>query len=112
MLSNLLFRSKRALVGVALFVVASIGPAFVPPQLAPEFTTCSAQEEKSAGEDRATSFRNVTGATTEDIAGGPLLIAAYAVILVLLFLYVIRLGKLHTRTLEDLSRLEKSLKED
>ena len=64
---------------------------------------------KDAADDRAQSFQTVSGAVKEDIAGGPLMLAAYAVVWLAVFGYVFRLVRLH-RTLEDnLTRVERAV---
>lgn len=64
---------------------------------------------QDAAEERSQSFRAVEGAVKEDIAGGPLLVAAYAVIWVLVLLYVVRLVRLQQRAERDVARLERVL---
>ncbi|MDH5672333.1 MAG: hypothetical protein OEZ06_09300 [Myxococcales bacterium] len=67
------------------------------------------QQGGDAAEGRSTEFRAVEGATEEDVPGGPLLVGAYAVILALLVLYVLRLSGLQRRLAGDLGRLERTL---
>jgi CcmD family protein len=62
-----------------------------------------------AAEDRAQSFQSVSGAVKEDIPGGPLMLAAYAVVWLAVFGYVFRLGRLHARLEDNLSRVERAL---
>jgi len=50
-------------------------------------------QEESAPESRAQSFQAVEGATKEDVPGGPLLLGAYALIWILVFAYLLRLGR-------------------
>jgi CcmD family protein len=57
-------------------------------------------------EGRAQSFEAVSGAMKEDVPGGPLLIAAYAVVWVAVFGYVLRLGRLHVQVEQSLGRVE------
>ncbi len=57
-------------------------------------------------DDRAQTFEAVTGGVKEDIAGGPLLLAAYAVVWIAVFGYVVHLGRLHGRLSESLQRIE------
>jgi CcmD family protein len=64
---------------------------------------------QDAAEQRSQSFQAVQGAVREDVAGGPLLLAAYGVIWVLVLLYVIRLVRLQTRSQADIERLERVL---
>jgi hypothetical protein len=69
--------------------------------------TAAAQEE--AVGDRATSFQAVQGAAKEDVPGGPLLLGAYAFVLVLLIGYAARLGALQAKTGRELERLSRAL---
>ena len=64
---------------------------------------------ESAEESRAESFQAVEGAVQEDIAGGPLMLAVYAVTWVFIFLYVLRLVSLQQRTLKEVERLSTQL---
>lgn len=74
------------------------------PALAEEPAADDAQGE-SAAESRAEAFRAVEGAVEEDIAGGPLMLGAYAITWVFLFLYVVRLTSLQQRTQREVERL-------
>jgi CcmD family protein len=67
------------------------------------------QPAESPAESRSQAFVAVEGAVAEDIAGGPLMLTAYAVIWVLLLAYVFRLTKLHNKTQVELDRLSKVL---
>jgi CcmD family protein len=64
-----------------------------------------------AAEDRAQSFRSVNGGVKEDIPGGPLMLAAYAVVWLAIFGYVVRLVRLHRGVVVSLNRLERALTE-
>jgi hypothetical protein len=64
---------------------------------------------QDAAEDRATSFKAVTGAVKEDVPGGPLLLGAYAAILVVIISYGIRLVRMQQRAQTDLARLERQI---
>ena len=71
-------------------------------------TPSFAQEDpqaQDAADSRSESFVAVEGAVKEDIAGGPLMLGAYAVTWVLLFLYVARLVSMQQRTLKEVQRL-------
>ena len=65
--------------------------------------------EQSPAESRSQAFVAVEGAVAEDIAGGPLLLSAYAIIWVLMLAYVFRLAHLHNKTSIELARLSKVL---
>lgn len=62
-----------------------------------------------AAQERSQSFQAVRGAVKEDVAGGPLLLTAYAAIWIVLLLYVIRLVRLQQRVQSDVARLEQVL---
>jgi hypothetical protein len=66
-------------------------------------------EAEDAAESRATSFQAVEGPTAEQVPGGTLLIAAYAVVLVLLVAYVGRLGSLQRKNQNELARLSEAV---
>jgi CcmD family protein len=63
----------------------------------------------SAAQDRAQSFEAVSGAVKEDIAGGPLMLAAYAVVWLALFGYVFRLVRLQRGLEDNLTRVEQAV---
>ena len=69
------------------------------------------EHAQDAAESRSESFVAVEGAVEEDIAGGPLMLGAYAVTWVLLFLYVARLVSMQQRTLKEVERLAVLLKQ-
>jgi CcmD family protein len=71
--------------------------------------TASASAQEDAAESRATSFQAVEGAQKESVPGGSLMVAAYAVTLVLLVGYVARLGMMHQKTASELDRLGRAL---
>jgi len=79
---------------LALFLAVTAAPAFA---------------QESPDESRATSFQAVEGAQKENVPGGTLLVAAYAVALVLLVGYVARLGMMHQKTAAELERLSRAL---
>ena len=62
-----------------------------------------------AAESRSATFQAVTGAQQEDVPGGPLLVAAYGAVLVLVLGYVLYLGSLTAGASRDLERLEKAI---
>ena len=65
----------------------------------------ASEAEESPAEERATQFVGVTGPDAESVPGGTLLVAAYAVIWVLLFLFLMRMRRLQRQTAEELERL-------
>lgn len=64
---------------------------------------------QDAAEERAQSFRAVQGAVKEDVPGGPLLVAAYAVVWGFVLLFVIRVVRQQQQSQRDLARLEGQL---
>ena len=86
---------------IATFV--ALGWLLVTPVL-----SASAQEEKTA-EDRAQSFQAVSGGTQEDVAGGPLMLLAYAAVWLVVFGYVYRINRLQRGVEANLERLERSI---
>jgi CcmD family protein len=86
---------------IAMFV--ALGWLWVTPALG-----ASAQEEKTA-DDRAQSFQAVSGGTQEDVAGGPLMLLAYAAVWLVVFGYVYRINKLQRGVEANLDRLERSI---
>lgn len=67
----------------------------------------AAQEEPA--DSRATSFQAVEGPQKEQVAGGPLLVGAYAFVLVLLVGYVARLASLQSKTTAEVERLTRAI---
>lgn len=68
-----------------------------------------AQNTEDPTASRSTAFRAVSGPSTEDVPGGPLLIGAYGAILVLMIGYVMWLARLQSTTTRDLDRLKRAL---
>jgi CcmD family protein len=69
-----------------------------------------AQETPREGSgDRAASFEAVSGAVKEDVPGGPLVVAAYGLIWLAVFAYVLRLVRLQRGADENLARLQQDL---
>lgn len=62
-----------------------------------------------AASDRAQTFEAVSGAVKEDVPGGPLLVAAYALIWLAVLGYVFRLVRLQKSADENLARLQQDL---
>lgn len=85
---------------IGLFVAA---PALAQePSAQPE--TARAVGESPA-EERAAQFVGVTGPDAESVPGGTLMLVAYAVVWVLLFLFLLRMRRLQHQTAEELERL-------
>ena len=68
-----------------------------------------AQEAEDPAASRSATFQAVEGPTTEDVPGGPLLVGAYGVVMVLLVGYVMWLARLQSVTTRDIDRLRKAL---
>ena len=68
----------------------------------------SAQSDEAA-EDRAASFQAVSGGVQEDVAGGPLMLLAYALVWLVVFGYVFRINRLQRGVEANVERLERSI---
>jgi hypothetical protein len=77
----------------------------------PLLAAAQGAEAGATPDDRATSFRAVTGAEAESVPGGPLLIGAYGLVWCFTLLYVLRLAGLSRRTSVEITRLERILSE-
>lgn len=73
--------------------------------------SASAQSEgaKDAQDDRAQSFQAVSGGVQEDVAGGPLMLLAYAAVWLVIFGYVYRINRLQRGVEANVERLERSI---
>jgi type VI protein secretion system component VasF len=71
------------------------------------FTTVAFAQD--AAEERSQSFQAVKGAVKEDVPGGPLLVWAYGLILLLMVGYLVRLVRLQQRSERELARLSQQL---
>lgn len=92
---------QRALVAcVFVFLLGVLGSL--------RFATLALAQDDTTG-DRATSFEAVEGSPKEDVPGGPLLVAAYAFVLVLLIGYAARLGSMQAKTTREVARLARVL---
>jgi CcmD family protein len=89
---------RRKLLWVSVLVCCVCGP----------LAAAWAQEATSPN-DRAQTFEAVTGPVKEDIAGGPLMLWAYAVVWIVVFGYVLRLVRLHRGVEESLARVERAV---
>lgn len=71
----------------------------------------SAQEAQAPKtvDDRAASFQAVSGGTQEDVAGGPLMLLAYAAVWLVVFGYVYRINRLQRGVEANVERLERSI---
>lgn len=96
---------KRFLLRIAfVFAVATVGAALYGSR-----ATAQPPDTGNPSEDRATSFEAMTGPSKESIAGGPLLLGAYAVAWGVVVFLVWRVGKADRETAARLARLEQAL---
>ena len=72
--------------------------------------TASEQAAESPAEERAAQFVGVTGPDAESVPGGALMLGAYAIVWVLLFLFLVRLRRLQSQTADELERLSAEMK--
>lgn len=72
--------------------------------------TTASEAQKDAAEERAAEFRGVRGPEAESVPGGALMLAAYAVVWVLLFLYLMRMRRLQRDTAQELERLSADIR--
>jgi hypothetical protein len=75
------------------------------------FGTATVSAQDSPADSRATTFQAVEGASKEQVPGGPLLVSAYAFVLVMLVGYVARLGLLQRKTAADVERLSQAIEQ-
>lgn len=68
-----------------------------------------AQDEPDPAAERADSFQAASGAQTENVPGGTLMIAAYGAVFVLIFGYVASLAVRQNNTQRELDRLRQDL---
>ncbi len=97
---------RRLLASLAL---AACLISIAAPVVADEVDPDAVENGDEVAASRAASFQAVTGAQQEDVPGGPLLVAAYGAVLVLVVGYVVYLGSLTSGASRDLDRLEKAL---
>jgi CcmD family protein len=71
-------------------------------------TDAAVQED--ASEERATQFKGVRGPEAESVPGGALMLGAYAIVWILLFLFLMRIRGLQRQTAEELERLSAEIK--
>ncbi len=72
-------------------------------------TADSLDGSESAAGDRAQSFQAVRGPTKEDVPGGPLLVAAYALVWIILLLYLLRMGRSARHVRDELRALREEV---
>lgn len=70
----------------------------------------SAETQEDAATERAAEFVGVRGPDAESVPGGALMLAAYAIVWALLFLYLMRMRGLQRQTAEELERLSAEIR--
>jgi CcmD family protein len=96
-------RLRRAATTVFVFGALWLAPG------GSDLATPSVAAAQDASEERSQSFKAVEGAVKEDVPGGPLLVAAYGAIWVLVLGYLFRIVLLQQRSAAELQRLEQAL---
>ncbi len=76
----------------------------------PEPDSAASEVQEDAAEERATQFVGVRGPEAESVPGGALLLAAYAIVWMLLFLFLMRMRGLQRQTAEELERLSAQIR--
>lgn len=74
----------------------------------PDSTTEQVNEDPA--EERAAQFVGVRGPDAEQVPGGTLLLAAYGVVWVLLFAFLLRMRGLQKQTADELQRLSAEIR--
>jgi len=95
----------RALVSAFVLVGTLLSVSVALADDTPAQADTTAQVEETPAEERAAQFVGVTGPEAESVPGGALLLAAYAIVWVLLFLFLVRMRRLQSQTAEELERL-------
>jgi CcmD family protein len=102
--------NMRSLVfGLLLISALTFGGGARAEEASPD-ATAAGQADESPADERAAQFVGVTGPEAESVPGGALLLAAYAIVWVLLFLFLARLRRLQSQTAEELERLSAEMK--
>lgn len=95
-----------ALVLGCTMLITPIAFAEAPPaEPEPALVDAEGDLDQDAAEERAAQFVGVRGPEAESVPGGALLLAAYAVVWLLLFLFLMRMRGLQRQTAEELERL-------
>jgi CcmD family protein len=97
----------RALVSAVLLGLTLL---FSAPAVAEDSPEADPATAETAAEERAAQFVGVTGPDAESIPGGALLLGAYAIVWVLLFLFLLRMRGLQRQTAEELERLSAEIR--
>jgi hypothetical protein len=102
-------RMGRWLTGSALAAALVLAPVWASSARADEVDVAAVEDSEDAAQSRSATFQAVSGAQTEDVPGGPLLVGAYGAVLALVLFYVLYLGSLSAGASRDLARLEKAI---
>lgn len=100
----------RAVVSSLLLVCALLFAVAAQAEDTPSGADASGQADETPADERAAQFVGVTGPDAESVPGGALLLAAYAIVWVLLFLFLVRLRRLQSQTAEELERLSAEMR--
>lgn len=101
----------RALVAtVVLGCTMLITPFAHAEEPAPSAGSSAEEAPEDAAEERAAQFVGVRGPEAESVPGGALMLGAYAIVWVLLFLFLMRMRGLQRQTAEELERLSAEIK--
>ncbi|MDH3728874.1 MAG: CcmD family protein [Myxococcales bacterium] len=95
------------------FVLATtmlISPGLFAQDEAAEPSSPSEQATEEPADERAAQFVGVRGSDAEQVPGGALLLAAYAVVWALLFVFLLRMRGLQNQTADELQRLSAEIR--
>lgn len=98
---------------IAAFVLGCtmlITPAALAEEPPPEPDAAAAEVQEDAAEERAAQFVGVRGPDAESVPGGALMLAAYAIVWALIFLFLMRMRGLQRQTAEELERLSAEIR--
>ncbi len=87
-----------------------IAPLTLAQEPSAEPDLAAAEVYKDAAEERAAQFVGVSGPEAESVPGGALMLGAYAIVWVLLFLFLMRMRGLQRHTAEELERLSAEIR--
>ncbi|MDH3623395.1 MAG: CcmD family protein [Myxococcales bacterium] len=101
----------RALtVAFVLVTTMLIAPRALAQDGGAERDSTSKQATEDPAEERAAQFVGVRGPDAEQVPGGALLLAAYAVVWALLFVFLLRMRGLQRQTADELQRLSAEIR--
>ncbi|MDH3728393.1 MAG: CcmD family protein [Myxococcales bacterium] len=101
----------RALtVAFVLAITMLIAPGLLAQDEAAEPDSTSEQGTEDPADERAAQFVGVRGPDAEQVPGGALLLAAYAVVWALLFVFLLRMRGLQRQTADELQRLSAEIR--